>query len=93
LFEELEELVLNAGTDYANFCAEKTAIKNQQNDHKDEINDNVVNKWMFISLLKAYTSSGLYTAIGSKFGKGQYGSAKCYLKILMRNLRYFGQEY
>jgi len=79
LFEELNTLVLDAGSDYDNFCAEKLSIIKLQNDHKDEIKDNVVNKWMFISLIKAYTSSSLYTAIGAKFGKGQYSTARCYL--------------
>ena len=93
MFEELEELVSIASGDTNNFTSVKHEINKIQEDHAEEINGNVCNEWMFKSLIKAYTSTSLYPAIGSKFGKGQYGSARNYLKMLMANLRLFGHKY
>ena len=90
MFAQLEELVGHDAS-HDNFIAIKYDIMKIQEQYADKIDGNIVNEWMFQSLIKAYSSSSLFSVLGSRFAKGQYNSASLYLKTLLLNLRAFGQ--
>ena len=74
MLAELEELVQNSNSEHANFVTVKQDILKLQRDNAEKIKPagSITNEWMLQSLIKAYSSSSLKDAIGSKFARGQF---------------------